>query len=121
MPVRDATEIAIRFSPTENGMARHYPDLETAGESILQLLHKAADVAAEDTRGTLKSAARLAYELRAAKDRITELETEVATYRDRADRAEQWLNKIYKEIDEQLLRKVAEDNRALSCTNAPQL
>ena len=37
-------------------------------------------------------AQKFSDQLRAAEDRIAELETESATYRERADRAEQWLH-----------------------------
>ena len=85
------------------------PDqLERAGESILRLIDKAADVAEGNTRRALTTAEELAHELRDAKDRIAELENEVAIYRDRADRGEQWLRKIYREIDKQLLQQSGE-------------
>ena len=46
---------------------------------------------------------KLAMELRAAEDRINRLEREVALFRDRAGRAEGWLQTIYKEIEEKLI------------------
>jgi uncharacterized protein YigA (DUF484 family) len=42
-------------------------------------------------------------QLRAAEDRINRLEREVALFRDRAARAEGWLQTIYKEIEEKLV------------------
>ena len=45
-------------------------------------------------------AQKLSHQLRAAEDRIAELEAEVAAHQDRADRAEQWLHKVYTEIEE---------------------
>jgi hypothetical protein len=39
----------------------------------------------------------------AAEDRINRLEKEVALFRDRAARAEGWLQTIYKEIEEKLI------------------
>jgi predicted nucleic acid-binding Zn-ribbon protein len=42
-------------------------------------------------------------ELRAAEDRINQLESEVQLFRDRAARAEQWLQTIHKEIEEKLI------------------
>ena len=49
-------------------------------------------------------AQKLSHQLRAAEDRIAELEAEVAAYQDRAERAEQWLHKIYAEIEDRFLR-----------------
>jgi hypothetical protein len=42
-------------------------------------------------------------ELRAAEDRTHEMVAEVEHWRERADRAEQWLRTIQKEIEEKLL------------------
>jgi hypothetical protein len=43
--------------------------------------------------------------LRATEDRIAELEAEAEAYRDRAERAEQWLHKVYTEIDDLFSRQ----------------
>jgi hypothetical protein len=79
--------------------------LDKAGQSILHLLHRAAGVAEENSRHALDTAQKLAHELRAAEGRIAELEAEVAAYQDRAGRAEQWLHKVYVEIEERFLRQ----------------
>jgi chromosome segregation ATPase len=42
-------------------------------------------------------------ELRAAEDRIAQLEAEVERLRDRATRAERWLETIKQEIEEKLI------------------
>jgi hypothetical protein len=49
-------------------------------------------------------AQKLSHQLRAAEDRILELEAEVEIYRDKAHRAEQWLRKVYTEIDERFIK-----------------
>jgi hypothetical protein len=36
---------------------------------------------------------------------MAELEAEVQLYRDKADRAEQWLHKVYTEIDERFIKR----------------
>ena len=79
--------------------------LDNAGQSILRLLRKAADVAEENGRHAVDAAQKLSQQLRAAEDRIAELEAEVAAYRDRVERAEQWLHKVYTEIEDRLLRQ----------------
>ena len=53
----------------------------------------------------LEMAQKFSNELRAAEDRVAELEAEVASYRERADRAEQWLHRVYTEIEERFLRQ----------------
>ena len=79
--------------------------LDKAGHSILGLLHKAAGVAEENSRHAIDMAQKLSHQLRAAEDRIAELEAEVTAYRDRADRAEQWLHRVYTEIEDRFLRQ----------------
>jgi hypothetical protein len=86
----------IPFAPTGKGNEQ----LDKAGQSILQLLHKAAGEAEENSRHTLGIADKLSHQLRAAEQRITDLEAEVERHRYRAERAEQWLNTVYVEIEE---------------------
>jgi uncharacterized coiled-coil DUF342 family protein len=77
---------------------------DKAGQSILDLLHKAADTADHNTRQAVEAAQRLAQQLQAARDHIAQLERDLDAYRDRAERAEGWLNKIQGEIEEQFLQ-----------------
>ncbi len=79
--------------------------LDKAGQTILHLLNKAADVAEQNSRHAIDTAQRLAHQLRAAEDRIAELEAEVEAYRVQAERAEQWLHKVYTEIEDRFLRQ----------------
>jgi hypothetical protein len=85
----------VPFAPTDKGS-----DLDTAGESVLKLLHKAAGVAEKNSQHPLDMAQKLSHQLVAAEQRITDLEAEVERRRDRAERAEQWLHKVYTEIEE---------------------
>jgi predicted nucleic acid-binding Zn-ribbon protein len=78
--------------------------LEAAGLSILRLLQRAADTADQNRIQALDTAQRLSQELRAAQDRIAKLEDDVAAYRDRAERAELWLDKIRTELEQQFPR-----------------
>jgi molecular chaperone GrpE (heat shock protein) len=95
-------ESEIPFAPTQKGNGS---DIDKAGQSILRLLHKAAGVAEENSRHALDMAQKLSHQLRAAEHRIAELEAEVEAYRDRAERAEQWLHKVYTEIEDRFLRQ----------------
>jgi hypothetical protein len=79
--------------------------LDKAGQTILQLVQRAAGIAEENSRHALGMAQKLSHQLRAAEDRIAELEAEVTTYRERADRAEQWLHRVYTEIEDRFLRQ----------------
>jgi hypothetical protein len=91
--------------------------LDRAGQTILKLLHKAAGVAEQNSRHALDMAQKLSHQLRSAEDRIAELEAEVDLYREKSDRAEQWLHKVYTEIEERFIRQ-AEEKRQVSSLNA---
>jgi hypothetical protein len=68
-------------------------------------------------RHALDTAQKLSHQLRAAEDRVAELEAEVQLYRDKADRAEQWLHKVYTEIEDRFL---PQENGRRSFTGTPQ-
>ena len=104
------------FAP-KNAASNDADQLDRAGETILQLLHKAAGVAEENCRHALDMAQKLSHQLRAAEDRVAELEAEVQLYRDKADRAEQWLHKVYTEIEDRFL---PQENGRRSFTGTPQ-
>ena len=95
--------------PFERAERTSTPDgadqLDKAGQTILQMLHRAAGVAEENSRHALETAQKLSHQLRAAEDRIAELEAEVTAYQDRAERAEQWLHRVYTEIEDRFLRQ----------------
>ena len=109
------TETVVPFAP-KNAASSDADQLDRAGQIILQLLHKAAGVAEENSRHALDMAQKLSHQLRAAENRIAELEAEVGIYQDKADRAEQWLHKVYTEIEDRFLRQ---DN-GRSFTGTPQ-
>jgi len=69
------------------------------------LVQRAAGVADENSRHALGMAQKLSDQLRAAEDRNAELETEVTAYQQRAARAEQWLHRVYTEIEDRFLPK----------------
>ena len=91
--------------------------LDKAGETILQMLHRAAGVAEENSRHALETAQKLSHQLRAAENRVAELEEEVAAYQERAERAEQWLHRVYTEIEDRFLQQ-SDSRRPMS--GAPQ-
>ena len=100
------TKSVVPLAPTDKGTSSNSGDqLDKAGQSILHLLQKAAGVAEENNRHALEMAQKLSHQLRAAEDRIAQLEADVAAYQDRAERAEQWLHKVYTEIEERFLRQ----------------
>ena len=110
------SESVVPFAP-KNAASSDADQLDRAGQTILQLLHKAAGVAEENSRHALDMAQKLSHQLRAAEDRVAELEAEVQLFRDKADRAEQWLHKVYTEIEN---RFPPLENGRRSFTGTPQ-
>ena len=102
----DDLELVIPFTPAARSTAPDGIDqVDKAGQTILGLLHKAAGVAEANSQHALDMAQKLSHQLRAAEDRIAELEAEVGMYQDKADRAEQWLHRVYTEIEDRFLRE----------------
>jgi hypothetical protein len=106
------TDTVVRFAPVAS-VSEDADQLDRAGQTILGLLHKAASVADENSRHALDMAQKLSHQLRGAEARIAELEAEVELYRDKADRAEQWLRKVYTEIEERFIKRPQEKTRVL--------
>ena len=107
------SETVVAFSPgAKDATPEGVDQLDKAGQTILKLLHKAAGVAEENSRHALDIAQKLSHQLRAAENRIAELEAEVDLYREKSDRAEQWLNKVYTEIEERFMRRPDDKHRA---------
>jgi hypothetical protein len=93
----------VPFAP--GASSRSGDQLDKAGRSILNLLHKAAGAAEQNSQHALDIAQQLSDQLRAAEQRVADLEAEAERHRDRAERAEQWLHKVYSEIEERFLRQ----------------
>jgi hypothetical protein len=113
------SESVLPFAPAAKNQAppESADQLDKAGQTILRLLQKAAGVAEANSHHALEMAQKLSHQLRAAENRIAELEAEVGIYQDKADRAEQWLHKVYTEIEDRFLRQ---DNGHGAMTGAPQ-
>jgi hypothetical protein len=98
----DAPEQVVKFEPKRQ--PRSYDTtVEEAGQAIVAKNLRTAELANETCDRAMKLAHKLSLELRAAEDRINQLEAEVQLFRDRAARAEGWLQTIYKEIEEKLI------------------
>ena len=72
--------------------------LDKAGHAACNLVQQAATMAEEKAQHIMGVAHKLSLQLRAAEDRLAELQSEVKHYRERADRAEKWLHRIALEI-----------------------
>jgi chromosome segregation ATPase len=101
----DASETVVPFARVaRNGVTDDGDLLDSAGRTILGLLHRAAGMAEENSQHALGVAHKLSLQLRAAEDRIKDLEADVRHYQDRADRAEKWLYQISEEIDQRFFK-----------------
>ncbi len=112
------SDSVIPFAPAlENATADRSDQLDRAGQTILQMLHNAANLAEANSQHALDMAQKLSHQLRAAEARIAELEAEGQTYQERAERAEQWLHRVYSEIEDRFLRQ---DAQRAAVTGAPR-
>jgi hypothetical protein len=101
MPAQFAENLdVVPFVRSRNGAPNAGDPLDKTGQTILQLVAQAAGIADQNSRRALDVTQKLSDQLRAAGDRVAVLETELNASRERADRAEQWLHRIYGEIEE---------------------
>jgi cell fate (sporulation/competence/biofilm development) regulator YmcA (YheA/YmcA/DUF963 family) len=98
----DSESVIAVTAPTIYTPSNEPDQLDNAGQAILKLLHKAAAVADANSRQAFDTAQKLANQLREVEHQIAELQAEVQRYRERSERAEQWLRKIYKDIEDRL-------------------
>ena len=91
----------IPFAPGSKGNVRvDGVPVDESGNAIVALLKEAADTARATCIQAINAAETASNQLRAAEDRIKELESEVRQYHDRAARAENWLARVHHEIEE---------------------
>jgi hypothetical protein len=108
------TEPAIPVARSAtNGNSSDGSQLDSVGQAILESLRKASDVAEANSRQAVETAETLSGELHAAEDRIAALEGEVQVWREKSERAARWMVKIFKDIEERLLREPEERQRRL--------
>lgn len=74
-------------------------ELDKAGQAACDMIRQAASKSEQQAQHVLTVAHKLALQLRAAEDRLADLQIELKHYRDRADRAEKWLHHISVEIE----------------------
>jgi len=97
----DTPEQVLKSVPKERPRSYGTP-VEEAGQAIVAKIQRAAELANENCDRAMTLAHKLSMELR-AEDRINQLEAEVQLFRERAARAERWLQIIHQEIEEKLI------------------
>ena len=85
--------------------------VESAGRTAFEAIRRAAASAEETTQRALGMAHKTSVQLRAAEQRIAQLEAEIQQARVRAQRAEQWLHKIVAEIQQRFSSSGSRDER----------
>src|SRR5262245_34719685 len=104
--------MSIQQSETNNRNQPLTTPVDEAGQSIIALLGRAADTAKDDCARATALAHKLASQVRAAEERarnaeerVHALEIEVAQFRDRDLRAEDWLRHIHTEVEQAFFKK----------------
>jgi hypothetical protein len=77
--------------------------IDQFGDVIVVMLQKAAELLNDNCARSRAIANELSRQLQATEDRINELETEIERFRNRAFRAEAWLQRLQREIEEKLI------------------
>jgi len=92
----------VPFAPTSKPDASDEggESAERSGHAIVALLKEAADVTKETCERAVETAHQLSVKLRAAEDRVRELESESRQWQVRATQAEKWLVRIHQEIED---------------------
>ena len=104
-----AAETVMPIAPKSNVRSESGDPLDRAGKAILGLLHRAASDAEANNKQAVEMAHQLSAQLRAAEDRIRQLEANARHHQERADRAERWLHQVSVEIEQKFFGK--EDSR----------
>jgi hypothetical protein len=104
MSVSENPATIVPFAPTPKEPVTNIASDES-GRSIMAMLQRARDMAKEDCARAMDLAHKLSFQLRAAEERMREAEAEAAYDRDRATRAEQWLMRIHKEVEQTFFQK----------------
>jgi chromosome segregation ATPase len=115
--INQSSEMDVRRNTHELAHASGEAEIvDRAGNAILGLVSRAADVAAADLQEARVAGEKLSDQLRAAHDQlrgahkqINDLKSNVRQYQDRANRAEKWLQQISSEIEQKFLG--ADDRR----------
>ena len=80
--------------------------MENAGQAVIGLLNQAVETVDANTKHALDVALKLSHQLQAAEARIGHLETDLTYCKERAERAERWLNYISSEIEQNFLSRL---------------
>ena len=72
---------------------------------MIALLQEAVDVTKQNCERAMDIAHKLSLQLRAAEDRVAQLEGEIRHYQERAAHAEKWMYRIHQEIEDRFFKE----------------
>ncbi len=99
-------EKVISFAPTNRDSRQAEGDpIDRSGHAVIALLQEAVDVTKQNCERAIDIAHKLSLQLRAAQDRVAQLEGEILHYQDRAARAEKWMYRIHAEIEDRFFKE----------------
>ena len=100
-----APEKVIPFAPTNrDGRPAEGDPIDRSGHAVIALLQEAVDIAKQNCERAMDIAHKLSLQLRAAEDRIAQLEGDCRHYQERAARAEKWMHRIHSEIEDRFFK-----------------
>ena len=108
----DVSEQVVQFAPKEKSPPNEGDALDQCGQAIVALLQQAANLSNQQCERAMDMAHKLGMQLRAAEDRIKHLQAERDRLQARTERAEQWLTRVYHEIEEKLISPRAGSHQA---------
>ena len=94
----------IPFAPTQRDDRQENDPIDRSGHAVLALLQEAVGVAKQNCERAMEIAHKLSLQLRAAEDRVAQLEGEIQHYQERAARAEKWMHRIHAEIEDRFFK-----------------
>jgi hypothetical protein len=98
-------EKIIPFAPAHKDSRQDGDPVDRSGQAIVGMLQEAVDVAKQNCDRAMDIAHKLSLQLRAAEDKVAQLEGDVRYYQERANRAEKWMLRIQQEIEEKFFRE----------------
>jgi hypothetical protein len=99
----NGTKKVIPFAPGERDWPRSDDQMDKSGQAIIGLLDQAARTAKEDCDRAFELAHKLSLQLRQAEDRANQLQSQLDHFQERALKAENWMLRIYKEVEDKFL------------------
>jgi hypothetical protein len=107
IPFAPKAKDGMPFVPKSKDVRSDGDPVDRSGHAIVALLQQAAETANANCDRAMDLAHKLSMELRSAEERVRQLELEMRHYQDRAQRAEQWLVRIYEDIEQKFFESKA--------------